>query len=600
MKSDNLKDQYLNAAAAHSVYAGKEDKVLLYLSLLRFICFAGGLILTIFIFLNHQGIGMLVGAAVLILFLYLLKAYSEHSTKKEFFEALALINKREADALSGDYSVFNPGENYIDPDHDFSRDVDLFGQNSLFQYLNRTVTGYGRDILAGWLSDPFSIAGELSKRQEIIMELAKCQQWRHAFMASGIRVPLEEGDISGLLRWLKEEPGIRSSKAVRILLWLLPGLALLSLILLTAGAIHYSVFILVLLVNLSYVTVGLKNTNRIHQGLSGKYSYLSSMNRLLSVFGKGEFQSVYLNEIKYGISGDKESAAVSVKKLGRLIQSFDSRLNLLVGFFLNAMLLWDYHCINRLDKWKEEYREKFPLWLNILAEIDAYTSLAGYAFNNPGFTWPVKSDSGVMFASKDLGHPLIDERSRVTNDFYLDESGMICIVTGANMAGKSTFLRTVAVNYILAMTGSPVCATELVFTPVKLFTSMRTTDSLSGHESYFYAELKRLRQLKTHLENGDPVFFILDEILKGTNSADKALGSGLFIRKLIHLEGTGLIATHDISIGEMENEYPGKIMNMCFEIEIDGENILFDYKLVPGITRKMNAALLMKQMGILE
>jgi DNA mismatch repair ATPase MutS len=205
-----------------------------------------------------------------------------------------------------------------------------------------------------------------------------------------------------------------------------------------------------------------------------------------------------------------------------------------------------------------------------------------------------------VFSAINLGHPLIDESSRVCNDFTLERCGNVCIISGANMAGKSTFLRTVAVNYILGMIGAPVCARELKFTPLKLFTSMRTVDSLSKNESYFYAELKRLRILKTRIEKGESIFFILDEILKGTNSADKSLGSNLFLKRMVELGATGLIATHDTSLGEMEKTYPGLVNNKCFEIEIDGENIIFDYKLHNGITKKMNAALLMKQMGILE
>jgi DNA mismatch repair ATPase MutS len=180
----------------------------------------------------------------------------------------------------------------------------------------------------------------------------------------------------------------------------------------------------------------------------------------------------------------------------------------------------------------------------------------------------------------------------------IPERGKVFIITGANMAGKSTFLRTVAVNFILAMTGAPVCARKMIFIPLKIFTSMRTTDSLTHNESYFYAELKRLKKLKTKLEEGEEILLILDEILKGTNSVDKSNGSKLFMKRIVELNGTGLIATHDTSLGEMENEFPGTIINKCFEIEIDGENISFDYKLREGITQKMNAALLMKQMGI--
>ena len=213
---------------------------------------------------------------------------------------------------------------------------------------------------------------------------------------------------------------------------------------------------------------------------------------------------------------------------------------------------------------------------------------------------PSISERSFCFLPSRHGHPLISEDKRVCNDFILEHAGSVCIISGANMSGKSTFLRTVAVNYILGMAGAPVCAAEMIFTPLKLFTSMRTTDSLSDNESYFYAELKRLKMLKSEIERGEPVLFILDEILKGTNSADKSLGSKLFMKRIVELGGTGLIATHDTSLGEMENEYPGVVINKCFEIEIEGETIKFDYKLQNGITHKMNAAILMKQMGILE
>jgi DNA mismatch repair ATPase MutS len=227
-------------------------------------------------------------------------------------------------------------------------------------------------------------------------------------------------------------------------------------------------------------------------------------------------------------------------------------------------------------------------------------SIANFAYNNPAYSYPQLSDQKEVFTSCMMGHPLISRESRICNDFCIGGKGMVIIVTGANMAGKSTFLRTVAVNFILAMAGAPICANALKFTPLKLYTSMRTTDSLSHNESYFYAELKRLKTLKTRVESGEQILFILDEILKGTNSVDKSNGSKVFMKKMIELGGTGLIATHDTSLGEMENDFPRAIKNKSFEIEIDGENITFDYKLRDGITTKMNAALLMKQMGILD
>lgn len=599
MNKDNLRKRYLDASENFRLSEAKENRLLVYISLLRFLCFTGGFILIWLVFLKSVITGVIIALVVIVLFLYLLKLYSDHTHKKEHMGRLAIINSNEANAVSGDISPFQAGNEYICTSHDFSNDVDLFGNSSLFQFLNRTVTGYGRDILAGWLSDPFPLSPGLISRQEVIRELALKDKWRHEFMASGMKIALEKGHIAGILQWMGEDTQIKSSLIKKFLIWFLPGACMLSLLLLATGTLPYQVFTFIFLFNLLYVTAGLKKTNRIHSVLSGKYSYLSSLDGLLKIFDNEPFMSKGLNDIKSNISGTAVSAAVSVKKLSRLIQSFDSRMNILVGFFLNGLFLWDYHCIYRLEKWKYEYREMFPLWLEMIGKVDAYSSLGNYAFNNPDFVYPVISDNNV-FSAKMVGHPLIDENKRVCNDFSQKSTGTICIISGANMAGKSTFLRTIAVNYILGMTGAPVCAAEMDFIPMKLFTSMRTIDSLSSNESYFYAELKRLKTLKTKIEKKEQLFFILDEILKGTNSADKSLGSKLFMKKLIDLGATGLIATHDISLGELENEYPESVFNMCFEVEIDGELIRFDYKLNKGITLKMNAALLMKQMGILD
>jgi hypothetical protein len=418
-------------------------------------------------------------------------------------------------------------------------------------------------------------------------------------MASGMRTPLERDDIKSLLDWMNEKPGISSSVFHKILLYFLPSAAILSVILLIIGILPYQVFVFIILINLFYIAAGLKKINRIHSSLSRKYNFLTSMNALLNSFENEEFSSGVMKNIKVNISGHSNSASASVTQLGKLIQSFDSRNNMLVGVGLNGILLWDYQCISRLEKWKVTYKSFFPVWLEMIGEVDAYISFGNYAFNNPGFAYPVNSDEEI-FSAKDLGHQLIDENKRVCNDFSIGKNGTICIISGANMAGKSTFLRTVAVNFILGMTGAPVCASEMMFMPAKLFTSMRTLDSLSENESYFYAELKRLNLLRKRIEEGEPVLFILDEILKGTNSADKSTGSRLFLQRLAERQGRGLLATHDTSLGKMEEEYPGVIINKCFEIEIDGEIIRFDYKIRDGITQKMNAVFLMKQMGILD
>lgn len=600
MNQDKIREGYLNSAKHYRDLEKKKEKDIIILSVLRFIIFIGGFIVSWIGFTKSIATGAIISLLFITSFLFLLKIFLSASKKKEFLANLVIINQNEAAAITGALSAFKPGDSYLDIKHDFSFDVDLFGQSSLFQYLNRTVTGYGRDILANWLSEPFSLSVHLAERQQAIAEIASKDRWRQEFMASGMKTPLEKEEIRSLLDWMNEKAVINSSDFHKFLIYFLPSAALLSLVLLITGTLPYQVFLLIFLINLLYVATGLKRINRIHNSLTRKYNFLSSMNALLDSFENESFTSPVLNKIRENITGKTNSASVSVKQLGRLIQAFDSRNNMLIGAGLNGFLLWDYQSISRLEKWKDQYKSRFAGWLGMIGEVDAFISLGNYAFNNPDFAYPVKSDGDDIFSAKNLGHQLIDENKRVCNDFSLGKKGTICIISGANMAGKSTFLRTVAVNFIMGMTGAPVCASEMKFTPAKLFTSMRTMDSLSANESYFYAELRRLNLLKTRIEEGEPVFFILDEILKGTNSTDKSTGSRLFLQRLVERSGTGLLATHDTSLGKMEDEYPDEIINKCFEIEIDGEIIRFDYKIRDGITQKMNAVFLMKQMGILD
>jgi hypothetical protein len=595
---DTIEEGYLKSAVKFNHLCLKHKKIMFSLSMLRLLVFAGGAGLAVICFSRNPVAGALSLVSAFVFFLYLVLRYERHSEKMEFFSNLEKINLNEVKALSGDLSPFINGGNWIDRDHDFSNDVDLFGSNSLFHFLNRTVTGQGRAILAGWLSEPFGLSGKIGLRQEAVAELSGKPEWRQEFIAHGTGKSLEKEDIEGVMKWLNEKSMLLSSIFWKIAIWLFPFLAIGSLAFLIAGSLPFTAFILFFLTNLLLTLGKIRYTAKIHLQVSKKHAYLSSLNKLLLSFENEPFESAILKEIKNNISSGELTAAKGIKSLSRIIELFDSRLNFVAGFVLNGLFLWDFHCIRYLEKWKEASRDHFPVWLDEIGKADALVSLANFAFNHPRYVFPSVSGDGEIFVAIDLGHPLIESNKRICNDFSLEKAGKVIIITGANMAGKSTFLRTVAVNFILGMTGAPVCARGMKFTPLKLFTSMRTTDSLTNNESYFYAELKRLKSLKIRLESGDKMLFILDEILKGTNSADKSNGSRLFMKKVIELNGTGLIATHDTSLGDMEKEYPRSIINKCFEIEIEGEKISFDYKLQDGITRKMNAALLMRQIGI--
>ena len=326
---------------------------------------------------------------------------------------------------------------------------------------------------------------------------------------------------------------------------------------------------------------------------------LKKYSRLFDYFEKPDFKSSFLSSYQKKLYANDESATMAIRHLAGIISAFDSRLNIFVGVLLNGLLLWDIQCMIRLEKWQEKYRDVLPEWFDALGGFDSLAGFSNFRFNHPGYVYPEISEEHVLIA-QNIGHPLIVPEERVCNDFELAKEGNFAIVTGANMAGKSTFLRTIGVNWILAMAGAPVCADKFVFKPENLFTSMRTSDSLQKSESYFYAELKRLKELIDRLKNKEHLFIILDEILKGTNSVDKQAGSQTVLQNILKLGGTGIIATHDLELAKMEKQFPDRIVNKCFEIEINGAEIFFDYKLIDGITKKMNASLLMEQMGILN
>ena len=598
MKQEEIKSKYREIIRENEVRLEKVKRKQSIVSFSRLIIFTAGIFLAVEAFGISASAGVFTLLLFTVLFLLLVRYYILLSEKIQFTENLISINKSEIIAFDEVYSGYSGGDKWKNREHDFTDDLDIFGENSLFSYLNRTVTGYGREMLAGWLSDPYALRDTIKARQDAVGELAEKLIWRQEFMAYGIGNPLEKEDVESLGKWLDEKEYILEAHAVKMAVVISPVLTTIALILAITGLVPFQIPLLLFLVNLAFTAVYLRLINRVHNMVSRKYNFLAPVGKLISVFGNGGFRSQIMTGISTKIHDNSQSAGTRIRELSRIIQAFDSRLNVLAGFILNGLILWDFQCLFRLERWKRETAVQLPLWLSALGETDALISLSNHAYNNPDYVFPTVSDGEPVIEGVEIGHPLIDRNARIYNDFSIHK-GQICIISGANMAGKSTFLRTVGVNLILAMSGTTVCSGKLSFRPVILFTSMRTTDSLSGNESYFYAELKRLRILKERLDSDENHFFILDEILKGTNSEDKSTGSKMFLGKLAEKSGTGLIATHDISLGEMEKEHPQVIFNKCFEVEISGETVTFDYKLRDGITRHMNAGILMRQMGII-
>jgi DNA mismatch repair ATPase MutS len=531
------------------------------------------------------------------IFLVLLVTYQNNSNQLKHLKNLEKINRQEHEALKGNYSSFDPGKDYIDPEHAYSNDLDLFGTGSVFQFLNRTTTFPGKDQLAKSLTNLLQDKNAIQKRQRAIGELSEKVMLRQEFRATGFETEETEEDHKEILKWAKEEPEL-NKPIVTFWLLFMPTLAT-TVIVLSSLSIIPSIFLLFYLMIVATVYNRYqKIITRKHRLLGKRSGIISKYGMLIRLIEEASFNTPELIDIKKSLSSEGKAPSQRLKKLYRILNAFDQRLNLLMGFVLNVLFLWDILQSKRMEKWLADNNTLLPVWLDTVATIDCLNSFSNFYFNNPGVIFPEINESVFGVEGREIGHPLIPSSQLVKNPISITGNKQFYVVTGANMAGKSTYLRTVGINLILAMAGAPVMAKSFKFMPVALISSIRASDSLTKNESYFYAELKHLKRIVDCLEAGDQLFILLDEILKGTNSRDKQSGSIAFIKKLLRYDASGLIATHDLALGELEKDFPDNIINKSFEVVIKDDQLVFDYLLKDGIARQMNATFLMEKMGI--
>jgi DNA mismatch repair ATPase MutS len=366
------------------------------------------------------------------------------------------------------------------------------------------------------------------------------------------------------------------------------------------GLLAYQLPMIMVVAQLLIVFAFGRKSLSVQQSVTSQVGILGKYARALTLIDEAQFSSEYNTKLRTDLlSGTHEKPGLVISRLSKQLSMLDSNMNLLAAVIMNGLFMFNIHVLIAVERWRLAYRALVPRWFGVLAKVDALASLGTYAFNNPEYSYPVPFPHEFRFVAHEIGHPLILREPCVTNDLEITGWNQFCIITGANMSGKSTFLRTVGVNLLLAMVGAPVRAKQLVFCPIEIHSSIRTNDSLSKRESYFYAELKRLKEIIGELENGKRKLILLDEILKGTNSSDKQTGSIALIRQLMKYKLAGLFATHDLALGDLVNHYPQNIRNLCFEIHINGERMEIDYKLSEGVCRNLNASFLMKNMGII-
>lgn len=586
-----------NIEAAQAEWLGVKKRIY-RISLIRVFLFGLGLIGVIHFFSQGWEAVALIGVSTLLPFLALMKWHNRLFHRKEYLEKKIEVNQQELEAMEYRFSAFDSGEEYVDPKHVYSYDLDLFGENSLFQSINRTSTFFGKRCLASWFNHHLTDQEEIVKRQQGVRELAlEWKFWQHLRIL-GLLSKSKTDDQSRLDYWMKSRMLFRQSRFYRWLPNAILGINVLMLLLVLLGWATWSLFGLLWVCFVIYSINFSKKITQLQTVYQDNLKILSTYAEMMAWIEKRKFNHETLQTVQQKLSGSEGAASVAVARLAKLMNSLDQRNNVLVTVLLNGLSFWEMRQVLQIEAWKSEYADRLMGWLEAMGEMEAFCSLSAFAFNHQEYTYPTLCSDTFRFHGKGLGHPLLHRDLCVKNPVNMIGEPFFVIVTGANMAGKSTYLRTIGVNYLLACIGAPVCADELEVYPAQLVTSLRTTDSLCDHESYFFAELKRLKMIIDRLNSGEKLFIVLDEILKGTNSLDKQKGSLALIKQFVALKANGIIATHDLLLGTLADIFPDYISNYCFEAEIRNEELVFAYLLKTGIAQNMNACFLMKKMGI--
>ncbi len=589
------REVYLSRETEFSGSAERLKKLSDRLSMARLAAFAGGLVLFA-VLLSFSVIAAVVTLAVaLVLFAWLVIKYETTEKSRKRYLHLAEINRLELKCLEGDFSGFKSGEEYAERDHPYSYDLDIFGKASLFQYMCRTTSKPASDRLAEYLKQPGTLE-EILLRQEAVAELQPLTDWRQELMTLGYLNAGAGNDPAPLMQWLDSDDLFRKTGREKIITGCLSLLALAAVTAVIAG-LPAGILAPVFGVNFIFYFTRFKRISKLQEQVSRSSDLLKAYSEIIRLIENRKLTSPLLQKLQSAFR-DEIAASDRIRQLSKLVSRLDYRLNVLVSAPLNLLFFADIHFCLALEKWKREHAPRIPGWFTAMAEFEALASMANMAFNNPGWVYPQVTDDYFVFRAEEMGHPLIPAGRRISNGFATEGAGKAIIVTGSNMSGKSTFLRTCGVNAVLAFAGAPVCASAFTVSLVRLHSSMRIADSLEENISSFYAELRRLRAIISGAESDPKVFLLLDEILRGTNSDDRYAGSVALIKQLTGYGAVAMVATHDLRLAGLEKELPQSIENYHFDVKVNDEELFFDYLLTPGICSSFNASLLMKKMGI--
>ncbi|WP_269225658.1 MutS-related protein [Flavobacterium eburneipallidum] len=587
---------YKNKVTDYKEALRKINKKYNSISLLRLLSIFFCLFLVFYYIKTNEILYLVLAIVFFVGFVFLMRLHTRLSFQKQLTSALLKINENEISFLKRAKNPFENGVEFNDFQHSYAYDLDIFGEHSLFQNLNRTATFIGKKTLASQLLT-LNSNEKIHENQEAIQELKSKIDWRQDFLALGIITNDSKEQFQELLHW-NHRKSIPFSKSMMLLIYAVP--AVLAGLILGYFITHYN-FLLsyagyVFIINLMILG---KFRKQIQTEIANTYSIDTIINQyslLLQKIENESFESSKLVSLQKQLYFKEAKASTYLKELSELFSKMDSIANVVTAVLFNGTFLYNLHILKALINWKHTHQQTLESWLEVIGEFEMLNSLANLAYNNPDFVFPeINSDYKISFSN--LSHPLLNPETRVGNDTHFYPQSFV-ILTGSNMSGKSTFLRSLGINMVLGGIGSVVCASKSTMHPLPVLVSMRLSDSLSDSESYFFAEIKRLKQIMDALAE-KPAFVLLDEILRGTNSDDKRHGTIEVIKKVIAKKAIGAIATHDIEVCLTTNNYPEILTNQCFEVEIKNDDLYFDYKLRNGICKNKSATFLMQKMEVI-
>lgn len=592
---DKYKKQIAKYEAEFQKYSAMFNNIG-YIKLAIFIVFIITLYLTFYKGFSYEF--CVASIAVLLIQIFLWIYHSEIHNHINYDKAMIAINKQYLDRISGDWVNFTDiGEEFIDAEHPYACDLDIVGKKSLFQLLNVTHTWHGRHAFANDLLNSNYNAGELHLRQEAVSELSKDIDFSANFQYQLSKIEASNSVLK-LLMELKSKGQFVKSKVLKtvLLYWpLMTDTLIAATVIFKLKNLYLAGIALFLIQSIAWVT-GISKVQRYLGSLSSLTYKLSAYSPVLDMLQNAKFTSKELTSIKMQLTSGNLSAAKAIKDLGKISDRISVRHQGMIWFILNILFLWDYECVFLLEEWKEKYARASENWFLALGKFESLLSFSVLPNVCSGVTLPDITSTNKIFRATDMGHPLILSHARVCNN--IDDENNIIIISGSNMSGKTTFLRAVGINLVLANAGSFVCAKSMTCSLFKVMSSMRISDDLNEGVSTFYAELKKIKQIIDAAKNNKNIIFLIDEIFRGTNSIDRLYGARTVISKLDSLDIMGIITTHDLDLCELENQHH-RIKNYSFSEYYKENKILFDYKIKQGKSKTSNAKYLMKMVGII-